>query len=67
MKKSKEEVEYSKGHLHSHCGPVFHDDRFSCRHFQGRATRMGGCEIVAGEIDPEYWCTEYQKAKVAKT
>jgi hypothetical protein len=62
MKKSKEEVQYSKGHAHSHCGPVFHDDRWYCKHFEARATRMGGCEVVAGAIDPEFWCTEYNKA-----
>jgi len=62
-KKTKDEVKYSKGHLHSHCGPVFHDDRWFCKHFLSRATRMGACQVVAGAIDPEFWCTEYQKAK----
>ena len=62
MKLSKEEVQYGKGHIHHHCGPVFHDDRWYCKHFIARATRMGGCEVVMGAIDPEYGCTEFQRA-----
>jgi hypothetical protein len=62
MKTPKHEVEYQLGHVHSHCGPVFHNDKYSCRHFLPRATRMGGCETVAGPIDPRYWCIRFEKA-----
>lgn len=66
MKKAKDEVQYSWGHMQSHCGPVFHDDRWYCKHFIPRAKHTGSCEIVQGDIDPEFWCTEFQKAKTAK-
>lgn len=62
MKKQKEEVQYGKGHLHSHCGRLFHDDRWSCKHFRAGVGHTGNCEIVVGTIMPEYWCDQYQRA-----
>jgi len=65
-KKTKEEVDYSKGMLHSHCGPVFHDDRYYCQAFIARATHTGGCKKVAGAISPDHWCTEYHRVQLGK-
>jgi hypothetical protein len=59
---SKEEVDYSRGHLHSHCGPVFHDDKHFCTHFIPRQGYLGLCEGVAGDIDPRYWCKRFLRA-----
>lgn len=61
MKHEKSEVDYSQGMLHSHCGPTFHDDRYYCRHFQPRSGRDGACELVSGDIDPQFWCELYQR------
>jgi hypothetical protein len=62
-KTPKEDVEYSRGHLHSHCGPTFHDDKFFCKHFIPRSGYMGLCETVAGAIDPTYWCHRFERSK----
>lgn len=62
-KHTKEEVNYSPGMMHSHCGPSFYDDKFYCRHFIPRATRLGACEHVEGEIAPDMWCQLYQRTK----
>lgn len=59
----KTEVNYQHGMVHEHCGPVFHDDKFYCKHFIPRPGRLGLCEGVAGDIDPEYWCERYLRAK----
>jgi hypothetical protein len=59
----KSEVNYSPGMVHSHCGPVFHDDKSYCEHFIPRHAPFGLCEGVAGEIDPKYWCERFKRAK----
>lgn len=48
-KLSKESVDYSPGKGGSRCR--------NCQHYQGD----GACEIVAGEIDPDYWCERFEK------
>lgn len=50
-KKTKEEVDYSKGMPQSHCG--------ICRHFR----EPSSCTLVAGKINPEYWCKLFEKNK----
>ena len=62
MKDSKEDVTYSKGMLHSHCGPIFHDDKSYCRHFIPGTGHYGTCEKVYGAIDPAFWCDRFVKA-----
>lgn len=61
VKYTKHEVDYSKGMLQSHCGPVFHDDKFYCRHFEPSRYPLGSCELVEGRIDPGYWCKRYNR------
>jgi hypothetical protein len=60
-KQEKSEVNYSRGMLHSHCGPTFHDDKFYCRHFIPRGARLGDCERVKGLIDPTQWCELFKR------
>lgn len=65
-KLTKEEVHYSRGHVHSHCGPRWTDDTYTCRHFLSQSislNRDGKCELVEGVIQPSYWCDRYQRAK----
>ena len=62
-KKTKEEVDYSKGHKDSHCGKVFPDDKGYCRHYSDESHEVGSCELVRGIIVPVYWCKLWQKAK----
>lgn len=59
----KDEVNYSRGLIHSHCGPCFKDDKWSCEHYQGHpAPASGRCEIVEGEIKPIMWCEKFKRA-----
>lgn len=64
-KYSKEEVNYSRGMINSHCGKVFSNDTGYCKHFQGPtgALTQGTCALVNGSISPVYWCKEFEKAK----
>lgn len=62
-KAGKDDVNYSRGHMQSHCGPTFHDDKFYCRHFIPGAGYAGTCEKVRGAIDPVFWCELYEKTK----
>jgi hypothetical protein len=57
-KHNKKEVEYSKGHATSHCGPTPSWPRGSCRHFE----EPSGCGLVKGYIDRTYWCRLWSKA-----
>jgi hypothetical protein len=53
MKLSKAEVDY---------GPAKGDDRCGgCKHFEVLAPRH--CEIVAGKIEPSYWCEKFEAKK----
>ncbi len=61
-KEAKDDVHYSPGHLHHHCGPVFHDDRFYCRFYNPSATRVGTCDKVEGPIDADHGCDLYERA-----
>jgi hypothetical protein len=64
MKKSKSEVDYSKGMKSSHCGPLSLYDKGFCRHFAGGKSwlhGLGTCELVSGSIDKEYWCKLFEK------
>lgn len=65
-KAAKSDVDYSQGMLHSHCGPVFHDDKYFCRHFIPGTSRVGRCEKVEGAIIPEMWCELYERTKKSK-
>lgn len=49
MKKSKDEVDYGKGHRGSKCG--------LCRHFE----TPNRCELVAGLIGRGMWCKLFEK------
>lgn len=60
-KSQKTEVNYSRGMLHSHCGPMFPDDRHYCRY----SIRFGACEKVEGPIDPQYWCELFHRVAEA--
>lgn len=63
-KHAKDEVDYSKGMMHSHCGPTYHTDRFYCKHFIHKPARISGeCEVVEGGIMPEMWCELYKRIK----
>jgi hypothetical protein len=46
---TKESVNYSLGYKPAHCG--------ICQHF----LRPSACELVAGQIDPKYWCKKFKK------
>lgn len=52
-KLSKDAVDYSKGLPDAHCG--------ICEYY-----RAGQCLLVAGDIDPNYWCDRF-KAGVRAT
>jgi hypothetical protein len=65
-KHKKSEVDYSKGMLHSHCGPVFHDDKYYCKAFIPGAIRVGRCEKVDGDILPDMWCELYHRVSKSK-
>lgn len=64
-KKDKKDVEYGLGMLHSHCGPMFHDDKCACEHFKPQAKMQiaGTCELVEGMIGARMWCKLYKRAK----
>ena len=62
-KLDKDEVQYSRGMVHSHCGPTFRDDKHYCRHFIPGAGVYGACDEVNGAIDPIMWCIRFVKAK----
>lgn len=49
QKASKASVQYSLGMKSAHCG--------ICRHFQP----PHGCEVVRGEIEPDYWCRKFER------
>ncbi len=51
-KQDKKAVKYSPGMPESHCA--------ICRHFSSSASN---CSLVAGRIDPKYWCTLFHKIK----
>jgi hypothetical protein len=57
MKKSKKEVDYSKGMKSSHCGPLSLYDKGDCRHY----ITGGACKLVSGKIDKKYWCKLFEK------
>ncbi len=48
-KYDKDEVDYSLGYKPAHCG--------ICEHY----LTSGHCRIVAGKIDPKYWCKKFKK------
>jgi len=54
VKKTKESVDYSRGHPDSRCG--------LCEHFvPGRLRgQLGECELVRGTIDPRFWCRLFE-------
>jgi hypothetical protein len=51
-KVSKESVDYSPGHAHSHCGPMKKWPKGDCLHF----IKPHSCELVRGYIKPADWC-----------
>lgn len=62
-KLTKEEVHYDGGAVHHHCGPVFHDDKYYCQHFEPSTHRVGRCDIVQGAIAPEMGCDRYKRVR----
>lgn len=48
-KVSKESVDYSPGMRTSHCAV--------CEHYES----PDACEVVAGRIDPGYWCSRFKR------
>jgi hypothetical protein len=61
-KLQKDEVDYSKGMLASHCGQMFHDDKSYCRHFIPRGVgQSGDCGVVAGAILRDHWCDHFKR------
>lgn len=60
---SKDEAEYSRGMLHSHCGPTFRDDKYHCKHFIHGPGFYGQCEKVRGTIEPIMWCRLFEKVR----
>ena len=60
MKVAKSTVDYSPGHQSSHCGDDGKLGRTGmCSHYQ----HPHGCEVVAGDINPDYWCRRFLKAR----
>jgi hypothetical protein len=54
MKQAKASVDYGKGMKSAHCS--------ICTHYQrGKQGLHGSCELVAGSIDPEFWCKLFKK------
>jgi hypothetical protein len=62
-KQLKTDVGYARGHMESHCGPTFHDDKFFCKHFLPGAKYAGKCELVEGDIEPVMWCELYKRTR----
>lgn len=64
-KYTKNQADYSRGEVNSHCGKVFIEDKSYCKHFRGQkvALAKGTCERVEGEIDPIFWCSEFEKVQ----
>jgi hypothetical protein len=61
-KETKNEANYGPGHVHHHCGPVFHDDKYYCRFYNpGASPRYGTCDKVEGPIDPAFGCDLYER------
>ena len=60
-KESKNEANYGPGHVHHHCGPVFHDDKFYCRFYHPVSAWTGRCDKVEGPIDPAHGCDLYER------
>src|SRR6185437_1458528 len=48
-KLAKADVNYSEGNGEDRCG--------NCQHFEAPAA----CALVAGEIDPTYWCENFER------
>lgn len=61
-KANKEDVDYSKGHSASHCGPMFPADKGYCKHFIDTTRFDGECELVKGVIKRPMWCRLFKKA-----
>lgn len=62
-KYSKEEVDYSRGHIDSHCGWCFEDDTGYCKHFIRikPPSEKGKCRLVEGDINALFWCKKWEK------
>jgi uncharacterized C2H2 Zn-finger protein len=61
VKDTKVEADYGPGHVHHHCGPVFHDDKFYCRFFNPSPGWKGTCDKVKGDIEPDHGCKLYER------
>ena len=64
-KQSKSDVNYSRGHKDSHCGPSFKGDTGYCRYYIETApgAETGHCQKVAGQIGKIMWCKLFAKAR----
>ena len=60
-KLTKREVDYNHGHKDSHCGTVFPDDIGDCKHYRKGDGHFGSCTKVDGNINPVFWCKEWEK------
>jgi hypothetical protein len=59
-KLAKTDVAYGEGYPKSHCGPVRKWKDGSCKHFEAPHS----CEIVVGRIEPDGWCSKWDKLRV---
>lgn len=64
-KLTKEESNYGRGMINSHCGKVFSNDTGYCQHFRddNGIHVYGTCTEVEGQINRTYWCKEFLKVK----
>lgn len=62
----KDEVNYGRGMIHSHCGKAFEDDKSYCRHYEPRGVGVGTCEIVEGPIGATMWCEKFKRISNAQ-
>jgi hypothetical protein len=54
-KKTKKEVDYSKGMAKAHCS--------ICANYIFYKHMMAKCEVVNGSVEPDMWCKLFEKKK----
>lgn len=56
---SKESANYSPGMEDRRC----RNCTYFISAFQGQPYKQGACKLVAGKIDPEYWCKHFRRKR----